>query len=83
MFAAVGESVSLSCGHTSSLRVGDKLQWYRGDKTATLGDVLQVNDDSSLVIREVASMHSGDYQCMEDGKVTNRVRLHTLDSESL
>ena len=73
VFAVVGESLSLSCSSTSSLRAVDKLQWYRGK--------LLVNHDSSMVIKKVSSLHSGDYQCLDDGNVTNQVRLHTLDSE--
>ncbi|XP_030606615.1 uncharacterized protein LOC115795003 [Archocentrus centrarchus] len=86
VFAAVGESVSLACGNTSSLGV----KWSLCEKQVrddTLPDDSQikashVNKDFSLVISKVSVLHAGDYQCSQstgEQHALNRIRLHTLD----
>ncbi|XP_076016743.1 uncharacterized protein LOC143008745 isoform X2 [Genypterus blacodes] len=93
VFAAVGESVSFSCGNTSSLGVGDRMQWALGGKPLTEDispvkgqtEPFHVNKDFLLVISKVSAMHSGNYQCSfptDDQKVTNKIRLHTVDITS-
>lgn len=94
VFAAVGESASLSCGNTSSLGVGGRMQWDLGGKPlredVSLGkgqpQTFHVNQDSSLVISKVSALHSGNYRCSwpaDEQKVINKIRLHTFDSEYL
>ncbi|XP_078109289.1 uncharacterized protein LOC144519765 [Sander vitreus] len=93
VFAAVGESVSLSCSNTSSLGVGGSVKWTVGEGTLTddissykgQREELHVTKDSSLVISKVSALHTGDYQCSESTdqqKVFNKIRLHTLDVTS-
>ncbi|XP_074510067.1 uncharacterized protein LOC141779222 [Sebastes fasciatus] len=93
VFAAVDESVSLSCGNTSSLAVGGRVKWAVGERTLTddislykgQTEEFHVNKDSSLVISKVSDLHAGDYQCSESTdqqKMFNKVRLHTLDVTS-
>ncbi|XP_043973487.1 uncharacterized protein LOC122831405 isoform X2 [Gambusia affinis] len=89
VFTAVGESVSLRCRNTSSLRVGDRTEWTLNNKM--LSDVLpengqanvfHVNKDSSLVISKLTPLNAGDYQCMgssEEQRVLHKIRVHTLD----
>lgn len=77
VFAAVGESVSLSCHNTSSLGVGGSVEWAVGGRTVNKGP-------SSLVIGKVSAQHAGDYECSESAgrqKVFNRIRLQTLEGE--
>ncbi|XP_073340702.1 uncharacterized protein [Pagrus major] len=90
VFTAVGESVSLSCGNTSSLGVSGSVAWAVGGRPLT-DDIspckgqCHVNTDSSLVISKVSALHAGDYNCSESAdqhKVLNRIRLHTLDVTS-
>ncbi|XP_063340904.2 uncharacterized protein LOC134635453 [Pelmatolapia mariae] len=86
VFATVGESVLLTCGNTSS----PDMKWTLREKQ--LGDASSpdnglikashVNQDSSLVISRLSSLHAGDYQCShstDKKNVLNRFRLHTLD----
>ncbi|KAL3980879.1 ubiquitin carboxyl-terminal hydrolase 5/13 [Sarotherodon galilaeus] len=86
VFATVGESVLLTCGNTSS----PDMKWTLREKQlrdASSPDNGQikashVNQDSSLVISRLSSLHAGDYQCSHstDKKdVLNKFRLHTLD----
>ena len=91
VFTAVGESVSLSCGNTSSLSVGVK--WAVGERTLTDDNIslyggqteaLHLNKDSSLVITKVGALNAGEYHCSDstdEQKVFNKIRLHTLDGE--
>lgn len=92
MFAAAGESVSLSCSNTSSLGVGGSVEWSLGGRRLTdhvsldkgQTDAFHVNKDSSLVISKVSALHAGDYHCSESTgqqKVFNKIRLHTLHGE--
>lgn len=92
VFAAVGESVSLSCSNTSSLGVGGSVKWTVGERTLTddissykgQTEALHVTKDSKLVISKVSALHARDYQCSESTdqqKVFNKIRLHTLDGE--
>uniref|UniRef100_UPI003AAE07D3 uncharacterized protein n=1 Tax=Centroberyx gerrardi TaxID=166262 RepID=UPI003AAE07D3 len=93
VFAVVGESVSFSCGNTSSLGVGGRMQWdldgrsLTDDVTPGKGqlEAFHVNQDSSLVISKVSALHSGDYRCslpVGEQKVISKIRLHTLDITS-
>ncbi|KAG7242149.1 hypothetical protein INR49_024195 [Caranx melampygus] len=88
VFAAVGESVSLSCSSASSL--GVTVAWTMVEKppleSSSLkkahSEVFPVNEDSSLFIRTVSALDAGDYHCSEstdEKKVVNKVRLHTLN----
>lgn len=88
VFATVGESVLLTCGNTSS----PDMKWTLREKQlrdASSPDNGQikashVNQDSSLVISRLSSLHAGDYQCSHstDKKdVLNKFRLHTLDGK--
>lgn len=93
VFAAVGESVSFPCSHTSSLGVGGNVRWdvagralsddMSPDKGQTgASDVSK--GSSSLVISKVSALHAGDYQCSESTgqqMVFNKIRLHTVDGE--
>lgn len=93
MFAAAGESVSLSCSNTSSLGEGGSVKWAAGGRTlpdditpykGQTGAFHVSKGSSSLVISEVSALHAGDYQCSESTaqqKVFNKIRLHTLDGE--
>ncbi|KAM7420593.1 hypothetical protein PAMA_015021 [Pampus argenteus] len=93
-FAAVGDSVSFFCNHTSSHGMGGNVEWAVGGRPLTddisrdkgRTDAFHVNKDSSLLISEVSALHSGDYQCSlvsaGEQKVLNKVRLHTLDITS-
>lgn len=91
VFAVVGESVSLSCGDTSSLGVGSKVEWKMEsqnlipdashDKQQT--KAFHVSEDSSLEINKVSPLHAGDYHCSVSHKVLNKIRLHTLDGKCL
>lgn len=85
VFAAVGESVSLSCGNTSSLGAGGSVKWAVGGRTLTDDhNGLPVDKDPSLVISKVSAQHAGDYQCSESTdqkKVFNKIRLHAFDGE--
>ncbi|XP_070692071.1 uncharacterized protein [Pempheris klunzingeri] len=91
VFAAAGESVSLSCGF--SLGVDDSVEWTVDGRTLADAtspykgqtETMHVNKDSSLVISKVSALHAGDYQCSESTgqqKVFNNIRLHTLDVTS-
>ncbi|KAK9513647.1 hypothetical protein VZT92_027163 [Zoarces viviparus] len=93
VFAAVGESVSLSCSDTSSLGVSVRGKWSVGERTLNEDvsphkgqtEKFHVNEDSSLVISRVSALHAGDYQCSDSTKqqkVFNKIRLHTLDVTS-
>ncbi|XP_041799063.1 uncharacterized protein LOC121610833 [Chelmon rostratus] len=93
VFAAVGESVSLTCGNTSSLGASGSVEWAVGGRTLTdhmsphrsQTKAFHVNTDSSLVIGKVSALHAGDYQCSESTgqqKVLHKIRLHTLDVTS-
>ncbi|XP_054477961.1 uncharacterized protein LOC129109844 isoform X2 [Anoplopoma fimbria] len=91
VFAAVGESVSLSCSNTSSLGVSGRVKWAIGERTDDMSprkgqmETFHVNEDSSLVISKVSALHAGDYQCSDSTdqqKVFNKIRLHTLDVTS-
>ncbi|XP_015257363.1 PREDICTED: uncharacterized protein LOC107102533 isoform X1 [Cyprinodon variegatus] len=84
VFTPVGESVSLLCRNTSSLRLGDSLVWALNKKTLAnmLVEKNHVSKDSSLVISKLSPLHAGDYQCMassEERIVFHKIRLHTLD----
>lgn len=92
VFAAVGESVSLSCRNTSSLGVGGSVEWAMGERTQTDDispyqgqiEAFNVNGDSSLVIYKVSALQAGDYKCSESSeqqKVLHKIRLYTLDGE--
>ncbi|XP_054903846.1 uncharacterized protein LOC129371317 [Poeciliopsis prolifica] len=88
VFTAVGESVSLLCRNTSSLRLGDRIEWTLNNKM--LSDLVPENGqtntshvikDSSLVISKLTPMDAGDYQCMgssDEQRVLHRIRVHTL-----
>ncbi|KAM7383633.1 hypothetical protein PAMP_003268 [Pampus punctatissimus] len=90
VFAAVGDSVSFFCNHTSSLGMGGNVEWAMGGRPLTddisrekgRTDAFHVNKDSSLLISEVSALHSGDYQCSlvstGEQKVLNKIRLHTI-----
>ncbi|XP_029361037.1 uncharacterized protein LOC115045473 [Echeneis naucrates] len=78
VFAAVGESLSLSCGNISSYGVNASVEWAVGGKLISNG-ASPLNEDSSLLISEV---NAGEYQCSESNepkKVLNKIRLHTLN----
>lgn len=88
VFATVGESVLLNCGNTSS----PDMKWTLREKQlrdASSPDNGQikashVNQDSSLVISRLSSLHAGDYQCShstDKNDVLNKFRLHTLDGK--
>ncbi|XP_045901209.1 uncharacterized protein LOC123968461 isoform X4 [Micropterus dolomieu] len=94
VFAAVGESVSLSCSSTSSLGIGGRVEWTVEGRALTdhISPALSPykgqtgpfheSKDSSLVISRVSALHAGDYQCSESNgqqKVFNKIKLHTLD----
>lgn len=87
VFAAVGETVSLSCYNASLVGVGGAVQWALGGRT--LPDEVslfkgQTGTLSPLVIGTASAEHAGDYQCTESTaqqKVLNKIRLHTVDSE--
>ncbi|TMS10767.1 hypothetical protein E3U43_019760 [Larimichthys crocea] len=72
VFAAVGESVSLSCSNTSSLT--DYNSHHEGQTEA-----YHVIKESSLVIGKVSALHAKDYKCSESSGQQNVFRLHTLD----
>ncbi|XP_028281479.1 uncharacterized protein LOC114448617 isoform X2 [Parambassis ranga] len=79
VFGAVGESVSLSCGHTSSYGV----EWAKCEKPL-MHDITSdmVPQDTSLVISKLTALHAADYKCSEatgQHSVLNKIRLHTLD----
>lgn len=80
VFGAVGESVSLSCGHTSSYGV----EWAKCEKPL-MHDITSdvVPQDMSLVISKLTALHAADYRCSEAGQqsVLNKIRLHTLDGK--
>ncbi|KAL6109080.1 uncharacterized protein ACO6RY_12290 [Pungitius sinensis] len=90
VFAAVGESVSLSCWATSSLGGKGGGKWAVGERTLTHdmsphNGPFHVSEDSSLVISEVSALHAGDYTCSDSTdqqRGVNKVRLHTLDVTS-
>ncbi|KAF7665746.1 hypothetical protein LDENG_00132660 [Lucifuga dentata] len=91
VFAVVGESVSFSCGDTSSLSVGGGMQWDLGGRSEHISPgknqlpPFHMNEDSSLVISKVSALQSGNYKCSQptgDKKVINKIRLHTLDITS-
>ncbi|KAK2844438.1 hypothetical protein Q5P01_011097 [Channa striata] len=83
VFAAVGESVSLSCSNTSSLGIRS-VKWTVGGRPLTNEILLEkgqtkafhVNRDSSLLISKVSALHGADYQCSDS---IHKVRLHVLD----
>ncbi|XP_035988388.1 uncharacterized protein LOC110368551 [Fundulus heteroclitus] len=89
VFAAVGESVSLLCRNTSSLGLGEGIEWALNKEPLTdmLPENGQINifsasKDSSLVISKLSPVHAGDYQCMgssDEQRVFDKFRLHTLD----
>lgn len=92
VFAAVGESVSLSCSSISSL--GVSAMWTVSGRLLTdnsshdkgQSDAFHVNQDSSLAISKVSALHGGDYQCSDSNNhqvVLNKIRLHILDGENL
>lgn len=92
VFAAVGESVSLSCVNTSCLDVGGSVEWAVSRSTPTddisphegQTETLHANTDSSLVVSKVSALDAGNYQCSESTgqqRVCNTIRLHTLDGE--
>ncbi|TKS81933.1 hypothetical protein D9C73_016040 [Collichthys lucidus] len=70
VFAAVGESVSLSCSNTSSLT--DDNSQHEGRTEA-----YHVIKESPLVIGKVSALHAKDYKCSSGQQ--NVFRLHTLD----
>ncbi|KAM6994707.1 uncharacterized protein LKV04_007052 [Tautogolabrus adspersus] len=87
VFAAVGESVSLSCSNTSSLSVGSRVMWRMGSQTDLSPDTRQTeafheNEDSSLEIMNVSPLHAGEYQCLAEDQVLNKIWLYTLDVSS-
>ncbi|XP_047454902.1 uncharacterized protein LOC125016448 [Mugil cephalus] len=86
VFAAVGESVSLTCSTTSLLGPRGTpvwAMWGKPLKEQSQTKAFNVNKDSKLLIGEVSSVHAGDYECSESAGersiVLNTVRLHTLD----
>ncbi|KAM3614756.1 uncharacterized protein V6R79_018813 [Siganus canaliculatus] len=82
VFAAVGESLTLSCGNTSS----HQSVWTRGGRVlanTTQAEAFHVTEDS-LIISKVIPVHAGDYQCSRSDdkkRVFNKVRLHTVNGE--
>ncbi|XP_020793192.2 uncharacterized protein LOC110171758 isoform X2 [Boleophthalmus pectinirostris] len=68
VFAAVSESVSLTCTKVSSLALTDKSQ------TSTSFS----NTASATIIRNVRASNSGEYQCEDKGK-GKKIWLHTVD----
>ncbi|XP_034552803.1 uncharacterized protein LOC117822273 isoform X3 [Notolabrus celidotus] len=92
VFAVVSESVSLTCGNTSSLSVGSRVEWGMSSHTL-VGDrspdkkqieASHINKDFSLDISRVNPLHAGGYQCSESAghQVLNKIKLHTLDVTS-
>ncbi|XP_047216214.1 uncharacterized protein LOC124865282 isoform X3 [Girardinichthys multiradiatus] len=89
VFAAVGESVSLLCRNTFSLRLEDSIEWTLNKKPLAgmlpengQTNVFNVSTDSSLVINTLIPLYAGDYQCMgssDEQRVFHKFRLHTLD----
>ncbi|XP_015804498.3 uncharacterized protein [Nothobranchius furzeri] len=87
VFAAVGESVSLTC--TSSLSSGGNTEWtvnktpLRNMSSETSPTkAFHLDEDSSLVISKLSPLNAGEYQCTESTglqRVLNKIRLHTLD----
>ncbi|XP_055358941.1 uncharacterized protein LOC114842468 isoform X2 [Betta splendens] len=85
VFSAAGESVSLTCSHTSSPGVG--VVWAAGERLQISPDqgqsgAFRVNPDLSLTIGRVSAQHAGQYRCSAAQKVLNTVRLHVLDVTS-
>lgn len=93
VFAAVGESLSLSCRGNSSLVEGGKVQWTENKHRLT-GDIASQNGQTrafhvtegspTLVISKVSAVHAAEYQCSESSspeKVINNIWLYTLDGE--
>lgn len=77
VFASVGESVSVSCHHTSSLDRGGSMEWSVGGAVLRRGSL-------SLVIGKVSALHAAEYQCSDSSdqrRVFNRIRLQTLEGE--
>ncbi|XP_071326369.1 uncharacterized protein cyp21a2 isoform X3 [Trachinotus anak] len=90
VFAAVGDSLSLTCGNASSPGFSGSMEWDVGGKSQSYGTVpdmgqsgaFTVNEDFSLFISKVSAPNAGDYQCSESTgqkKMFNKIRLHTLD----
>ncbi|KAM3614335.1 uncharacterized protein V6R79_012903 [Siganus canaliculatus] len=83
VFAAVGESLTLSCGNTSS----HQSVWTRGGRVlanTTQAEAFHVTEDS-LIISKVIPVHAGDYQCSRSDdkkRVFNKIRLHTVNVTS-
>ncbi|XP_075883004.1 uncharacterized protein LOC142888514 isoform X2 [Nelusetta ayraudi] len=93
VFAAVGESVSLSCRGNSALVEGGKVKWTENKHRLT-GDIASQNGQTgafhvtegspTLVISKVSAVHAAEYQCSESSspeKVIN-IWLYTLDVAS-
>lgn len=94
MFAAVGESLSLSCRGTSSLVEGGTVLWTENQHRLT-DDMASHNGQTrafrvtqgspKVVISKVSAVHAGEYGCSESSspeKVINTIWLYTLDGES-
>ncbi|XP_061573914.1 uncharacterized protein LOC133440609 [Cololabis saira] len=89
VFAAAGESVSLTCRNISSLSSGGPIRWAVNKTPGTYKlpashqtEDLDLDGDSPLVISKLSPSHAGNYQCSESTgqkNVLNRIWLHTLD----
>ncbi|KAM9309730.1 uncharacterized protein KZ484_025700 [Pholidichthys leucotaenia] len=90
VFTAVGESLSLTCGNTSSFGSGGHSEWTVCESLLTANNspgkcqikAFHEGKGSSLVFHKVNAQHAGDYQCLEltgQKKALSKVRLHTLD----
>ncbi|XP_026150049.1 uncharacterized protein LOC113122729 [Mastacembelus armatus] len=91
VFAAAGESVSLSCSNTSSLGVsvardvGGKPLMKGISPNKSQSDAFHVIQDASLVIGKVSVLHGGDYHCLDttgQQQLLKTIRLHVLDVTS-
>ncbi|XP_076016744.1 uncharacterized protein LOC143008745 isoform X3 [Genypterus blacodes] len=74
---------SVKASTTTTTTIEDGIQ----EVFAAVGQTepFHVNKDFLLVISKVSAMHSGNYQCSfptDDQKVTNKIRLHTVDITS-
>ncbi|XP_041845039.1 uncharacterized protein LOC121642390 [Melanotaenia boesemani] len=89
VFAAVGDSVSVTCSNSSSLSFGGSTERTVGEKPLRDSssdhdhtEVFHVNKDSPLVINKLTPLHAGDTQCTEftgQEVVHTKLRLHILD----
>lgn len=84
VFAAVGESVSLSCRRNSSVIKERKVKWTENNHRLTDDVVSQNAQTKALRVTEVSALHAGEYQCLDFSRperVINNIWLYTLDGE--